>query len=66
MIYDYKCLSCNKGFQVDRPMKSRIVSGKHSGVRCPKCKSRKVRKVIHKAEIVFKGSGFYATDKDKK
>lgn len=62
MIYDYKCLICGDGFQLDVPMTTRIIKGKHLKARCPHCKTRRVKKVIHRAEIVFKGTGFYSTD----
>jgi putative FmdB family regulatory protein len=61
MIYDYRCLSkgCEKPFQADVPMKDR------DRVRCPACRSRKVKRVLHRVNIVFKGTGFYSTDKGK-
>jgi predicted nucleic acid-binding Zn ribbon protein len=30
--------------------------------RCPACKQSALRKVLHPAGIIFKGSGFYKTD----
>jgi putative FmdB family regulatory protein len=29
---------------------------------CPECRKKKLRKVITPTKIIFKGSGFYATD----
>lgn len=66
MIYDYTCLSCQNTFMLDFPITSDIKNGRHKKARCPKCGSKKVRKVIHKAEIVFKGPGFYINDKNLK
>lgn len=51
---------------LDFPITSDIKNGRHKKARCPKCGSKKVRKVIHKAEIVFKGPGFYINDKNLK
>ena len=68
MIYDYKCLSCKNEFQLDFPISTKIRAGKHIGARCPVCRSKSVRKKIHKVEIRFRGNGFYITDNpiDKK
>ncbi len=58
--YEYECTKCGYTFEVfqkvnDKPRK-----------RCPKCHS-KVRRVISGgAGVIFKGSGFYATDYKKK
>ena len=65
MIYDYTCKSCRRKFRLDRPMKSRVRNGKHHKARCPHCKSLSVKKVMHRAEIRFVGSGFYSTDNRK-
>lgn len=58
--YDYECKSCNHNFEAfqkvsDPPIKT-----------CPKC-GKEVRRLIGAgAGIIFKGSGFYATDYRKK
>jgi predicted nucleic acid-binding Zn ribbon protein len=62
VIYDYGCLSCGKPFQLDRPMASPIKNGRHHKARCPHCRSLKVKKKLHIAEIRYVGSGFYKTD----
>ncbi len=54
--YTYRCENC--GVQFDR---------KHSFndpplTNCPECKKKALRKVYTPVGIVFKGSGFYATD----
>lgn len=59
MKYDYKCMLCKRRFVVEMPM------GEKCAVSCPKCKSSDVRRLILKANIVFKGSGFYSTDHKK-
>ena len=39
-IYEFKCKECNNMFSELRKI------GKFSNVKCPKCKSRKVKKII--------------------
>lgn len=65
MIYDYKCISCKRKFRLDVPVTSRIERGKHIKTKCPRCGSKKVKKLIYQAEIIFKGKGFYKTDNKK-
>ena len=62
MIYDYKCLSCGNAFQQDFPIHTKIRNGKHIKARCPLCKSRHVKKRLHRVEVHYKGNGFYSTD----
>jgi putative FmdB family regulatory protein len=55
-IYIYRCESCGVQFErhqsfTDEPLK-----------RCPECSKNSLRKVLTPAGIVFKGSGWYATD----
>ncbi len=55
-IYTYRCESCGVQFERhqsfhDEPLK-----------RCPECHKNSLRKVYTPAGIVFKGSGWYATD----
>lgn len=54
--YEYRCTKCDENFEVvrsftDKPLK------KHPG----SC-GGEVKKVFHARGVVFKGSGFYATD----
>lgn len=54
--YEYTCKSCGERLEIfqkftDKPLK------KH-----PEC-GGELKKVLHASGIVFKGSGFYATDK---
>ena len=61
--YDYKCKKCNKNFEVVRG----IHENHENQEKCREC-GGPVRRVFHPVGIVFKGSGFYATDsrgKDK-
>ena len=55
-VYTYRCSSCGKQFEHhhsfdDAPLKP-----------CPNCKKKSLKKVITPTKIIFKGSGFYATD----
>lgn len=54
--YEYLCKSCGESFEVfqsfaDKPLKKHVACG------------GELQKVFHARGIVFKGSGFYATDK---
>jgi putative FmdB family regulatory protein len=55
-VYTYRCESCGVQFErhqsfSDAPLKT-----------CPECRKKSLRKVITPTKIIFKGSGFYATD----
>ena len=55
-IYTYRCEYCGVQFDRrqhfdDRPL-----------IRCPECGKETLRKVYQPVGILFKGSGFYATD----
>jgi putative FmdB family regulatory protein len=54
--YDYECPHCGHTFELfqkitDEPLKN-----------CPKCKKEVKRLIGTGSGIIFKGSGFYATD----
>jgi putative FmdB family regulatory protein len=55
-VYTYRCESC--GLQFDRQQKF----SDQPLTRCPECNKKTLRKVYTPVGIVFKGSGFYATD----
>jgi putative FmdB family regulatory protein len=55
-IYSYRCDHC--GVQFDRKQK---FSDEPLKI-CPECGEEKLRKLYLPVGIVFKGSGFYATD----
>jgi putative FmdB family regulatory protein len=55
-VYSYRCGTC--GLQFDRQQKF----SDHPLVRCPECGKKSLHKVYAPVGIVFKGSGFYATD----
>jgi putative FmdB family regulatory protein len=55
-IYTYRCETCGVQFDrrqsfTDQPLTT-----------CPECNKKSLRKVIAPVGIVFKGSGWYATD----
>lgn len=53
--YDYVCHSCMKIIEVSHGMNDRLKE-------CPECGSPHVERLISAPEIIFKGSGFHATD----
>jgi putative FmdB family regulatory protein len=58
-VYTYRCDNCGHEFDqqqsfADKPLKI-----------CPNCKKHALNKVYKAAGVVFKGSGFYVTDKKK-
>ena len=55
-IYTYRCENC--GIQFDR----RQSFNDEPLTVCPECQKEELRKVYLPVGIVFKGSGFYATD----
>lgn len=55
-IYTYRCADC--GFQFDKQQSF----NDQPLVRCPECGKPQLKKVYQPVGIVFKGSGFYATD----
>lgn len=55
-VYTYRCDSCGVQFErhqsfQDAPLKT-----------CPECRKKSLKKVITPSRVIFKGSGFYATD----
>jgi putative FmdB family regulatory protein len=66
MIRDYRCDNCGKTFQRDVPVTSKLEGRKVIKVRCGKCNSTNVVRIFTSPpSIIFKGTGFYTTDKDK-
>jgi putative FmdB family regulatory protein len=57
-IYEYRCLSCHHEFEVRQKFSDDPIK------KCPQC-GKPVRKKIGAPGIMFKGSGFYVTDKGK-
>jgi len=54
-LYEYQCQPHKHRFEVRHGVNESPVTS------CPEC-GGEVRRVIHPVGIVFKGSGFYATD----
>lgn len=55
-VYTYRCENCGIQFERqqsfnDDPLKT-----------CPECRKKALKKVITPTKVIFKGSGFYATD----
>lgn len=55
-VYTYRCTNC--GFVFDQQQKFSDAPL----TRCPECEKKTLQKVFQPVGIVFKGSGFYATD----
>jgi putative FmdB family regulatory protein len=55
-IYTYQCESCGVRFERQQKFSDTPLT------RCPECSKKALRKVYTPVGIVFKGSGFYATD----
>ena len=58
--YEYQCLKCNYKFDWLQDMTEKHLE------HCPKCGGKLERMIGPGAGIIFKGSGFYATDYAKK
>lgn len=58
--YEYVCTNCGHRFDVF------LRIGENPPSVCERCGQATLRKVFHPAGIVFKGSGFYATDARRK
>ncbi len=54
--YDYKCLKCNKKFEIFQSMKDEPIK------KCPDCNGEVKRLIGTGAGAIFKGTGFYQTD----
>lgn len=55
-IYTYRCENCGVQFEKQQKFDEQPLT------RCPECNKKALRKVYTPVGIVFKGSGFYATD----
>ncbi|GHV85296.1 hypothetical protein AGMMS50230_09040 [Spirochaetia bacterium] len=57
--YEYECKSCGHGFEAFQSMSEEPLK------QCPQC-GKEIRRLINGGSgIIFKGSGFYVTDKGK-
>jgi putative FmdB family regulatory protein len=55
-VYTYQCENCGVQFEKQQSFSDQPLT------RCPECGKKKLKKVYQPVGIVFKGSGFYATD----
>lgn len=58
-IYSYKCVKCGISLMLNRSIDDRDYLPN-----CPKCK-QPMNRIYSFSETIFKGKGFYRTDKDK-
>lgn len=56
--YDYECNECNNVIQITRSMKDQ-----EEQYYCPNCKGL-LERIWHSPGAIFKGGGFYSTDKN--
>lgn len=56
-VYTYRCQNCRHQFDKEQSFNDAPPKA------CPVCRKRALRKVYKPAGVVFKGSGFYVTDK---
>jgi len=55
-IYTYRCENCGVQFERQQSFSDATLKT------CPECRKKALKKVITPTRIIFKGSGFYATD----
>ncbi|HZO08371.1 MAG TPA: zinc ribbon domain-containing protein [Myxococcota bacterium] len=53
-IYEYRCDKCDREFEVERRITDPPLAA------CPKCRSRKLRRLISQTSFVLKGGGWYS------
>src|SRR5215471_3838159 len=53
-IYEYRCDKCEREFEVEQRITDPPLGA------CPKCRSRKVRRLISQTSFVLKGGGWYS------
>lgn len=59
-VYTYHCENCGHEFDRQQSFEDSPL------IICPKCRKHTLQKVYRPAGVVFKGSGFYVTDKQQK
>jgi len=57
--YEYECKSCSHNFEAFQSMSDQPLKD------CPECGKEVRRLIFGGAGVIFKGSGFYVTDKSK-
>ncbi len=58
--YDYECTNCKHKFEAFQKMTDALLE------KCPECKGPVRRLISTGVGVIFKGSGFYATDYKKR
>ena len=53
-IYEYACEKCESEFEVEQRITDDPVKS------CPRCKSRKIKRLISRTSFVLKGGGWYS------
>jgi putative FmdB family regulatory protein len=57
-VYQYICTGCNKEFELRQSFHDESI------VECPDCNCV-ARRIFSVTPVIFKGSGFYSTDRNK-
>jgi len=57
--YEYECKSCAHNFEVFQSMSDEPIK------KCPECGQEVRRLIFGGSGVIFKGSGFYVTDKSR-
>ncbi len=55
-LYSYRCENCGVEFERQQSFNEDPLKV------CPECRKKALKRVISPVHVVFKGSGFYATD----
>jgi putative FmdB family regulatory protein len=55
-VYTYRCTNCEVQFEKLQSFEDKPLT------KCPECGKKTLKKIYQPVGIVFKGSGFYATD----
>ncbi len=55
-LYSYRCENCGVEFERQQSFNEEALKV------CPECRKKTLKRVISPVHVVFKGSGFYATD----
>ena len=58
-VYTYRCQNC--GVQFEKTQKFNAKPLTH----CPECRTGKVKRLLQRTAIIFKGSGWYVSDQSK-
>ena len=60
-LYQYKCMNCKNIFGIRKKYTERIPKNPM----CPRCSNYNTSRIIEKINVIYKGEGFYTTDKEK-